>query len=679
MRPLGIGQAPNRAGVGAPNDRQVSLSGGPGATSSPHAVGQGSYAGMAPRGGLINRPHLGDDSVNGPSGFHGNGAAGRNEGANGPRLSSGQHNGPRDDAGNFPGFGMDGSSNRRFGSMPPSGPFDDDGSQNRNSGFYSGFGNGTGINSAFGYGGPDENLTADELAARKGELDINTRLEDLQGEIFTLCKDQHGCRYLQKKLEEGVPTYRDMIFAETFSHFADLMTDPFGNYLCQKMLEFCTDEQRDLIVESVSSELVTISLNMHGTRAVQKTIDFLSTSRQIHSIIMALSMNVVTLIKDLNGNHVIQKCLNRLGCEDNQFIYNAVAAHCVEVATHRHGCCVLQRCVDHASDKQRVQLVQEITYNALTLVQDPFGNYVVQYILDLNDARFTEAVIRQFIGNVCLLSVQKFSSNVIEKCIRVSPDSVRRLLVEELLNRARLEKLLRDSFANYVVQTALDYSDPIQRAQLVECIRPILPMIRNTPYGKRIQSKLQRESFDMSGPGGMGGGAGGMMGGGGNLPPPGSAAGNAHYQQLLAAAAQQQQQHYQTMAALAAAQGQGHGAPSRHQQPHHSMGYPPSGGGYGRGGPSSVSALPPPHQLYGGMDNGPAPPTGPSRGYGSPSGNRYGGGAPRAGLAPRSMMGGVGGGYGGYGGANGAGAGGAAHHGRGHYQPPSVGYGQGPF
>ena len=51
-----------------------------------------------------------------------------------------------------------------------------------------------------------------------------TRLEDLVGEIPQLCKDQHGCRYLQKKLEEGVPEHRDMIFRETFGHFADLMT-----------------------------------------------------------------------------------------------------------------------------------------------------------------------------------------------------------------------------------------------------------------------------------------------------------------------------------------------------------------------------------------------------------------------------------------------------------------------
>jgi len=30
----------------------------------------------------------------------------------------------------------------------------------------------------------------------------------------------------------------------------------------------------------------------------------------------------------------------------------------------------------------------------------------------------------------------------------------------------------------------------------VEGIRPILPLIRNTPYGKRIQSKLQREQME---------------------------------------------------------------------------------------------------------------------------------------------------------------------------------------
>ena len=48
----------------------------------------------------------------------------------------------------------------------------------------------------------------------------------------------------------------------------------------------------------------------------------------------------------------------------------------------------------------------------------------------------------------------------------------------------------------HVLQTALDYAEATQRALLVEGIRPVLPLIRNTPYGKRIQNKLQREQMD---------------------------------------------------------------------------------------------------------------------------------------------------------------------------------------
>ncbi|OAJ44366.1 hypothetical protein BDV3_002420 [Batrachochytrium dendrobatidis] len=331
-------------------------------------------------------------------------------------------------------------------------------------------------------------------------------LEDLVGQISVLSKDQHGCRYLQRKLEEQNEKHLDMIYVEIFPNFAELMTDPFGNYLCQKLLEYCTEEQRNMLVEHVAPDLAAVSLNMHGTRAVQKLIEFLSTHHQISTVVRALALNVVSLIKDLNGNHVIQKCLNRLSHENNQFIYNAVRKHCTEIATHRHGCCVLQRCIDHASDSQRVQLVAEITYHALTLVQDPFGNYVVQYVLDLAEIKFSEAIVHRFLGNICLLSVQKFSSNVIEKCIRVASSETRALLIDELLNKERLDKLLRDSYANYVVQTSLDYAEPAQRLQLVECIRPILPSIRNTPYGKRIQTKILRDHFNQvsNGLGGMG-------------------------------------------------------------------------------------------------------------------------------------------------------------------------------
>lgn len=40
---------------------------------------------------------------------------------------------------------------------------------------------------------------------------------------------------------------------------------------------------------------------------------------------------------------------------------------------------------------------------------------------------------------------------------------IRKVLVAEVLNRSRLEKLLRDSYGNYVIQTILDYCEINQR------------------------------------------------------------------------------------------------------------------------------------------------------------------------------------------------------------------------
>lgn len=164
--------------------------------------------------------------------------------------------------------------------------------------------------------------------------------------------------------------------------------------------------------------------------------------------------------------------------------------NCIVVGTHRHGCCVLQRCIDHASGHQKAHLISQITANAFSLVQDPFGNYVVQYIVDLAEPAFTDPLCYSFQGSIPLLSKQKFSSNVIEKCLRGAQASVTRMMIEEMLNSNELEKMLSDSFANYVVQTALDYADAEMKNKLIDAIRPFLPAIRHTPYGRRIQSKI---------------------------------------------------------------------------------------------------------------------------------------------------------------------------------------------
>lgn len=134
-----------------------------------------------------------------------------------------------------------------------------------------------------------------------------TNFDQLIGKIYMVSKDQQGCRFLQKKLEEQDPQTVDTIFNEVYDHINELMIgmflislfiyslDPFGNYLCQKLLEHCTDQHRYRIVEKVAPDLVTISKNMHGTRAVQKMIECLSSPGQV---VVLTSIFSLSFLKD---------------------------------------------------------------------------------------------------------------------------------------------------------------------------------------------------------------------------------------------------------------------------------------------------------------------------------------------------------------------------------------------
>ena len=49
----------------------------------------------------------------------------------------------------------------------------------------------------------------------------------------------------------------------------------------------------------------------------------------------------------------------------------------------RHGCCVVQRCLDSAPKKYRDMMLDAIVNSAVMLIRDPFGNYVFQMLLQV--------------------------------------------------------------------------------------------------------------------------------------------------------------------------------------------------------------------------------------------------------------------------------------------------------
>jgi len=321
-------------------------------------------------------------------------------------------------------------------------------------------------------------------------------LGELRGNVYLLARQQEGCRMLQRYLEQENAI--DIIWREAIDNVGPLITDPFGHYLWLRLLDRITAAQRLELLRSLSNDMVGISLNVHGTRVIQKLLEKVQSDEEIEAAVSALRGEVSTLSKDVYGMHVVLRCLYHPKI-DNAFIINAVSKRIVPVSMHKHGCCVVQWCLDYGTSAQREGLIDEIARNALELVQDAYGNYVIQQIMDVSkwksheDAAARRKVMQALLGSIAKLAVQKFSSIVVEKCLQEADDDIRRAMVEELVDPARLPRLLQDPYANYVIQKVLSVSRTDEFQRLIVRIRPHLDVLSATPFGKRIQLQMFRK------------------------------------------------------------------------------------------------------------------------------------------------------------------------------------------
>ncbi|KAF7806671.1 pumilio-like protein 6, chloroplastic isoform X1 [Senna tora] len=333
----------------------------------------------------------------------------------------------------------------------------------------------------------------EELKSGKGR---RFELSDIIGHIVEFSSDQHGSRFIQQKLESCGVEEKALVFKEVLPHASKLMTDVFGNYVIQKFFEYGSPEQRKELANQLTGQILPLSLQMYGCRVIQKALEVIDHGQKAQ-LVRELDGNVMRCVRDQNGNHVIQKCIECIPTKKISFIISAFRGHVATLSMHPYGCRVIQRVLEHCTDEVQCQfIVDEILESVCSLAQDQYGNYVTQHVLERGKPQERSQIISKLSGHIVQLSQHKFASNVVEKCLKHGDATERELLIGEILGHDEendnLLTMMKDQYANYVIQKIIEICSENQRSVIVSCIRTHAHALKKYTYGKHIVARVEQ-------------------------------------------------------------------------------------------------------------------------------------------------------------------------------------------
>lgn len=177
-----------------------------------------------------------------------------------------------------------------------------------------------------------------------------------------------------------------------------------------------------------------------------------------------------------------------------QFIFEAVAQNCTRLAYQPNGLNLLQNCLELVSRKQKDDIFTQLSYQSLFLAQNSSGNWIVQDVLRKGDPSHIEIIASCLINHYVTLAKNKYSSNVVEWCLRVFHEGERSVIVYEFISYPHFRDLVTDEFANFALSTALETCEVPLRNILANAILSQNIIVRNQ-HCTKIFSTLAKFGF----------------------------------------------------------------------------------------------------------------------------------------------------------------------------------------
>ena len=294
---------------------------------------------------------------------------------------------------------------------------------------------------------------------------------------YSLCnflKNQKDSRDAQNALTNMKENEVDLLINKLKFYISDITLDKYGNYFTQKLIQICVPSQRLKIIQNLNGRFIEIANSSFGTHPLQNLMEIVNMPEEKKLILKYILGNETVLSFDIKGTHILQKYICNTNDEDryelNINIINLMDKLIVDIS----GVCVLIKLIKHTKDKIILEKVAKyITNNEpLFFIQHPYANYAVQSLI-MNPVAlpFCDKIIETIVNNYLSLSMQKFSSNVVENCIKYADENSVKKIYNAIIDQEKIESLLNNNYGNYVLEKLIErigQEDKIKLAKKIE-------------------------------------------------------------------------------------------------------------------------------------------------------------------------------------------------------------------
>ena len=303
---------------------------------------------------------------------------------------------------------------------------------------------------------------------------------------------QRGILEIKKKLDKTSNEYKVLLVNILGKQgLLKIMNNVYGNYFFQQLIKNKDKSFIELIITYIAEDLIEISKDFQGTFCIQALLDEISSFEEEQKILNSIKDYEMEMAFNKNATHVLQKIVLLFPDKHRLHLNEIILNNFIALSLDSNGICLIKifmKTNTLISNKKRIN--DKVTNNFIILAENPYGNYGVQYLMELWKEDELKDIKDKVEKNIHELSLQQFSSNVVEKAIEIFTNENRESILKKLCFEKQIFiNLINNKFGKFVINKAIKF---MQVDMINEFEITLYRDINNNLYKGKEKSKIKK-------------------------------------------------------------------------------------------------------------------------------------------------------------------------------------------